>query len=61
MKHTYITGVSKNEALCKAKCSVKAFWGPKTGKFPEFEEKLFKYFEEIRHNGNATSHEMLQL
>jgi hypothetical protein len=31
----------QKEALCKEKCSVRAFWGPKTGKFPELEEKLF--------------------
>jgi hypothetical protein len=31
--------------LCKAQSSVRAFWGPKTGKFPEIEDKLFTYFE----------------
>jgi hypothetical protein len=43
------------------KCSVGAFQVSKTEKFPELEEKLFKYFEETRNKGNAISHEMLQL
>jgi hypothetical protein len=50
----------QKEALCKAKCCVRAFRGPKTGKFPTLEEKLLKYFQETRSNGNAVSHKMLQ-
>jgi hypothetical protein len=43
------------------KCSVRAFWDHKTGKFLELEEKLFKYFKKTLNNGKAASHEMLQL
>jgi hypothetical protein len=32
----------QKEALCKAKCSVRAFQVSKTEKFPELEEKLLK-------------------
>jgi hypothetical protein len=34
---------------------------PKSGKFPELQEKLFKYFVEIQNNGNDVSKKMLQL
>jgi hypothetical protein len=51
----------QKESLCEAKGSVRTFQGPKIRKFPELEDKLFKYFEETRNNGNAVPHEMLQL
>jgi hypothetical protein len=43
MKRTQHYWCKQKEMLCKVKCSGKAFWGPKIGKFPEFQEKLFKY------------------
>jgi hypothetical protein len=51
----------QKESQYEAKGSVRTFLGPKIGKFPELADKLFKYFEETRNNGNAVSHEMLQL
>jgi hypothetical protein len=45
----------QKEALCEAKCNVRAFRCPKIGKFSEREEKLFKYFEETHNSPRCVS------
>jgi hypothetical protein len=42
--------------LRKAKCSFEAFWGPKTRKFPELQEKIYQGNAERRRqiSQNAT-------
>jgi hypothetical protein len=47
--------------MCKAKCSVMAFWALKSGNFLRLEENYLNTSKETQDNGNATSHEMLQL
>jgi hypothetical protein len=42
INETQVTGVGKKEVLRKAKCSFEAFWGPKTRKFPELQEKIYQ-------------------
>jgi hypothetical protein len=46
MKHIYITGISKKKRHEEGNKVLRALWGPKTRKYLELEEKLFKYFEE---------------
>lgn len=50
----------QKESLINAKMSSRAFRGPKEGKYPQLEEELLKYVQELRNNGNAVNHEMLQ-
>lgn len=42
----------QKQGLCKAKCSVRAFQDPKTGKFLQLEDQLFKYFEKTQNNNS---------
>jgi hypothetical protein len=61
IKCIYVTGISRNMYFAKRNAVLQAFQCPRTRKFHELEEKLFKYFEETRNSGNAVSHKMLQL
>jgi len=48
----------QNEALRNTKSDSRAFRGPKAGKYPALEDD---YFEELRNDGIAVTHDMLQL
>jgi hypothetical protein len=49
------------EALRNTTSDRRAFRGPKAGKYPALEDELLNYFEEIRNDGTAVTHDMLQL
>jgi hypothetical protein len=44
-----------------AKIDSRAFRGPKVGKYSALEDELLTYFEELRNDGIAVTHDMLQL
>jgi len=50
----------QKEALRNTK-SDRAFRGPKAGKCPALEDELLTYFEELRNDGIAVTHDMIQL
>ena len=41
----------QKQALAQTNASRKAFRGPKTGKFPQLEEKLLEYVKELHNDG----------
>jgi len=49
------------EALRNTVCYIRAFRGPKAGKYPALEDEILTYFEELRNDGIAVTHDMLQL
>jgi hypothetical protein len=51
----------QKELLKNAKSDRKAIRGPKAGKYSALEDELLTYFEELRNDGIAVSHGMLQL
>jgi len=51
----------QKEALRNTKSGSRTFRGPKAGKYPVLEDKLLTYFEELRNDGIAVTHDMLQL
>ena len=51
----------QNEALRNTKSDTRAFRGPKVGKYPALEDEFLTYFEELRNEGIAVTHDMLQL
>jgi hypothetical protein len=58
----YIRCWHKQEVLCKAKCSVRAFWDREPENFLNLKRNyLFKYSDKTQNNGNAVSHKILQL
>jgi hypothetical protein len=61
MKHIYITGISKKKRHEEGNEVLRALWGPKTRKYLELEEKLFKYFEETQNNSDAHELETARL
>jgi hypothetical protein len=51
----------QKEALSNTKSDSRTFRGPKAGKYPALEDELLTYFEELRNNGIAVTHDMIQL
>jgi len=51
----------QKEVLRNTKIDSRAFRGPKAGKYRALEDELLTYFEELRNNGIAVTHDMLQL
>jgi hypothetical protein len=51
----------QKEALRNTKSDTRAFRGRKAGKYPALEDELLTYFEELRNNGIAVTHDMLEL
>ena len=51
----------QKEAIRNTKSDSRAFRGPKAGKYPTLEDELLIYFEELRNDGIAVTHDMLQL
>jgi hypothetical protein len=51
----------QKEVLRNTKSDSRAFRGLKAGKYPALEDELLTYFEELRNNGIAVTHDMLQL
>jgi hypothetical protein len=51
----------KKEALRNTKSDSRVFRGPKAGKYPALKDELLTYFEELRNEGIAVTHDMLQL
>jgi hypothetical protein len=51
----------QKEVLRNTKSDSRAFRGPKAGKYPALENELLSYFEELRNEGIAVTHDMLQL
>ena len=51
----------QKEALRNTKSDNRAFRGPKAGEYRALEYELLTYFEEIRNDGIAVTHDMLQL
>ena len=49
------------EALRNTKSDSRTFRGPKAGKYPVVEDELLTYFEELRNDSMAVTHDMLQL
>jgi hypothetical protein len=49
----------KDAPLQTTNNSRKAFWGPKSEKFPELEDKIFEYVRGLCNNGVGVSHKML--
>jgi hypothetical protein len=51
----------KKRIIKKCKSDRKAFHGPKAGKYSALEDEFLAYFEELRNDGIAVTHGMLQL
>jgi len=51
----------QKEVLRNTKSDSRAFRGLKAGKYPALEDELLTYFEELRNNSIAVTHDMLQL
>jgi hypothetical protein len=49
------------ELFKNAESDSRAFRGPKAGKYSALEDELLTYFEELRNDGIAVTHDMLQL
>jgi len=49
------------EALRNTKSDSRTFRGPKAGKYPALEDEFLTYFEELRNDSIAVTHDMLQL
>uniref|UniRef100_A0A4X2L5G1 HTH CENPB-type domain-containing protein n=1 Tax=Vombatus ursinus TaxID=29139 RepID=A0A4X2L5G1_VOMUR len=51
----------QKDKLENTNLSRRAFRGPKTGKFPQIDEEVFVYVNEMRNSGYRISYEMLQM
>jgi len=51
----------QKEGLRNTKSDNRAFRGPNAGKYPALEDELPTNFKEFRNDGNAVTHDMLQL
>jgi len=51
----------QKEALRNTKSDIMAFRGPKAGKYPFLEDKILTYFEELKNDDIAVTHDILQL